>query len=127
VDDLRLIITQGLGLPYLVPLALDHLEENPLAEGSLYRGDLLMAVAGVDDDYWQGHPDQHVRAQTALRQALSRLEQVSLHNPWESALTEPGGPDAIDRESLEPRIRAAISRMESRPIGRGAQRARFPV
>nr|WP_095876306.1 contact-dependent growth inhibition system immunity protein [Streptomyces sp. TLI_235] len=42
---LRLLIGQGVGLPHLVPLALDLLERDPAAEGGLFPGDLLDAVA----------------------------------------------------------------------------------
>ena len=35
-EDLRLLIGQKVGLPYLVPLALDALEFDPLEEGDLY-------------------------------------------------------------------------------------------
>jgi hypothetical protein len=41
VEDLRIMIGQSIGLPYLVPLALQHLRKDPLAEGDFYPGDLL--------------------------------------------------------------------------------------
>jgi hypothetical protein len=47
VEDLRLMIQQQIGLQYLVPIALQNLRENPLAEGDLYPGDLLVAVLRV--------------------------------------------------------------------------------
>ena len=31
IEDLRILIGQNVGLPYLLPLALERLEENPLA------------------------------------------------------------------------------------------------
>ena len=40
-EDLRIMLGQGFGLPYLLPLALKVLEKNPLADGDLYEGDLL--------------------------------------------------------------------------------------
>jgi len=33
VENLRLVIGQRIGLTYLVPLAIEHLEANPLVEG----------------------------------------------------------------------------------------------
>jgi len=44
VEDLRMLIGQEVGLAHLIPLALDVLEANPLAEGALYPGDLLSNV-----------------------------------------------------------------------------------
>ncbi len=46
VEDLRIMIGQGVGLEYLLPKAIDILENNPLSEGDFYEGDLLVAVAG---------------------------------------------------------------------------------
>lgn len=45
VEDLRIMIGQGIGLKFLLPKAVDILEENPFAEGDFYAGDLLLAVA----------------------------------------------------------------------------------
>ena len=53
IEDLRLMIGQKVGLEYLIPIALDHLEANPLAEGDCYPGDLLAAVARVPDGFWR--------------------------------------------------------------------------
>ncbi|WP_326794010.1 contact-dependent growth inhibition system immunity protein (plasmid) [Streptomyces sp. NBC_00841] len=44
VEDMRLLIGQDIGLPYLLPLAVEVLRENPMAEGDMYEGDLLSAV-----------------------------------------------------------------------------------
>ncbi|NDU99271.1 contact-dependent growth inhibition system immunity protein [Spirosoma terrae] len=57
VEQLRLLISQQIGLVYLVPLALDVLWENILAEGDLYEGDLLASVAGLPLTFWQEHPE----------------------------------------------------------------------
>ncbi|WP_416397411.1 contact-dependent growth inhibition system immunity protein [Allohahella sp. A8] len=57
VEDLRLLIGQGIGLEHIVPLALAVLADNPRAEGKLYRGDLLTAVAGLADAFWHDNPE----------------------------------------------------------------------
>lgn len=51
-EDLRIMIGQNLGLPYLVPLAIERLKENVLAEGDLYPGDLLVTVTSTESDFW---------------------------------------------------------------------------
>jgi hypothetical protein len=56
VEDLRLLIGQGIGLTWLVPLALAQLAQNLFAEGDYYPGDLLSVVVRVPDSYWQKHP-----------------------------------------------------------------------
>ena len=40
-EDLRIMIGQNIGLKYFIPLAIDTLLDNVLAEGNLYEGDLL--------------------------------------------------------------------------------------
>jgi contact-dependent growth inhibition (CDI) system CdiI-like immunity protein len=57
VEDLRIMIGQNIGLQYLVPLALEHLRRNPLAEGDYYPGDLLKMVLSADAKFWQNHPE----------------------------------------------------------------------
>ena len=47
-EDLRIMLGQQIGVPYLLPLALDVLEKEPLAEGDMFPGDLLAAVLRLD-------------------------------------------------------------------------------
>ncbi|MDO3642605.1 contact-dependent growth inhibition system immunity protein [Mucilaginibacter sp. L3T2-6] len=52
VEDLRITIAQGIGLDYLVSLAIEVLSGNLLAEGDLYEGDLLKSVLSLDSEFW---------------------------------------------------------------------------
>lgn len=52
VEDLRILIGQRIGLRWLVPLAIERLENDPLASGDLYEGDLFASLAGVADSFW---------------------------------------------------------------------------
>lgn len=56
VEDLRVMIGQNFSLDYLIPLALETLEDNIYAEGNFYCGDLLDAVLRVDFDFWRKNP-----------------------------------------------------------------------
>ena len=56
-EDLRIMIVQNIALDYLVPLALEHLSEDPLVAGDYYRGDLLKSVLTVEPKFWDEHPD----------------------------------------------------------------------
>jgi hypothetical protein len=62
VEELRLLIARQKSLPRYVPRALDLLEQNPLAEGDYYPGDLLQAVLNVDVEYWRANREQWERA-----------------------------------------------------------------
>ncbi|MEV5205427.1 contact-dependent growth inhibition system immunity protein [Streptomyces sp. NPDC053720] len=57
VEDMRLLIGQHIGLPYLLPLALEVLRENPMAEGHMYEGDLLSAVLTRNPSVWAEFPE----------------------------------------------------------------------
>jgi hypothetical protein len=46
IEDLRLLLRQEIGLKYLFPMAIEHLEKNPFAQGN-YPGDLLKNVLKV--------------------------------------------------------------------------------
>jgi len=67
-EDLRIMIGQGIGLRWLVPLALEVLEEDPLAAGDFYSGDLLAAVLRVGPTFWSQEPEWHVRAKAVVAQ-----------------------------------------------------------
>ena len=53
IEDLRIMIGQSIGLKFLIPLAIDKLTENILAEGNLFEGDLLKSVLTSETDYWK--------------------------------------------------------------------------
>ena len=52
IEQIRLLISQQIGLEYLTELALEKLEWNILAEGDLYEGDLLEAVSKLPPKFW---------------------------------------------------------------------------
>ena len=72
IEDLRLLIGQQIGLPYLISLALDQLASNPWAEGDLYPGDLMKRVAEVPASYWTENPEMIPRFQSVLDEAENR-------------------------------------------------------
>jgi hypothetical protein len=69
VADLRVLISQRIGLEYLVPLALGHLERDPMVSGISYPagmyhpGDLCESVQRLPPEFWERHPDLLARWQ----------------------------------------------------------------
>ena len=57
VENLRVMIGQDIGLEFLIPLAVEVLQENPFAEGDYYPGDLLSMVMKVEPGFWRTHQD----------------------------------------------------------------------
>lgn len=57
-SDIDHMISQRIGLEYLIDRAVSTLFDNPLLEAWAYPGDLLLTVISVDPDFWRSHPDQ---------------------------------------------------------------------
>lgn len=87
-ENLRILIGQKNGLIYLVPLALNILESNPLVSGNLYKGDLLANVAAIPQEFWAEHSELNNRlveiahevsilSETLSRELVPRLEGFS--------------------------------------------------
>jgi CDI immunity proteins len=109
VEQLRLLIGQSQALTYLLPVALDRLERDPLVAGDFYRGDLLIAVLRAVER-WRGTTGFEERVRTIVDRALARLEEVPAVNWTAGEVADPDEPDEIDRRKLEPELRAARER-----------------
>ena len=72
IEQLRLLISQKIGIDYLTEIAIEKLEQNILAEGDLYEGDLLEAVLGLPLEFWNEKP-------TEFRTLQSLVERNSEH------------------------------------------------
>jgi len=57
IEDLRLMISQKIGLTYLVPEALEKLDADLFLEGHLYPGDLFDATLSAGLNYWFSHQE----------------------------------------------------------------------
>lgn len=54
--DFRIMINQSIGLPHLMPRAVNALEADPLVEAYGYPGDLLSAVMHADRTFLRQQP-----------------------------------------------------------------------
>ncbi len=88
VEDLRVLISQNVGLATTLPMALGMLRDRPLLEGDLYPGDLLVAVLRRPTDDWRGNRT----LADLLREALARLDPQDPDYPTGSDL-----PDLVAR------------------------------
>ncbi len=61
IEDLRIMIGQNIGLPYLLPIALNQLKNNILSEGDYYPGDLLSSVLTSEINYWKSNIEKWVK------------------------------------------------------------------
>ena len=67
--DLRMLITQDVGLKYLMPSAMHLLKQDPMLEADHYAGDLLCATMGVGSQYWSSAPHELVELKQLAHQA----------------------------------------------------------
>jgi hypothetical protein len=79
-EDLRLMIGQEFGLPYLVPLAIEKLTEDLFAEGDYHPGDLLAVVLKIKAAFWQDNQQLYsaVAALTTSRRDEIKEAGISL-------------------------------------------------
>jgi hypothetical protein len=87
IEDLRLLIVQSIGLRFLVPIAIEKLNANPLVEGAYYPGDLLDSLANLSDSFWSKYPDMNnlfVEIAASVCQLHARLgsETIPLLNSF---------------------------------------------
>ncbi|WP_207435620.1 contact-dependent growth inhibition system immunity protein [Sabulibacter ruber] len=73
IEDLRLMISQGIGLRYLIPFAIEKLKENILAQGDSHQGDLLQATRKVSSSFWAQYPQHRIELNALITQQLELL------------------------------------------------------
>ena len=77
VEDLRLMIGQKAGLPYLITLSLDILKDDLFADGDLFPGDLLQNILKVPASFWKEHRELWEKIHVLIK---DKIEEVSEHN-----------------------------------------------
>ena len=91
VEDLRIMIGQNISLGYLMPMAIEKLEQNPLAEGRFYAGDLLVNVLRADLEFWSKFPALKSKLIKIAEEAfeiptITRMEFESIQDAYNSFL-----------------------------------------
>jgi hypothetical protein len=75
--ELRLLLSHGRGVRWLLPLALGRLEREPFAAGDHGPGDLLSAVLMVDAATWDANPAWRARLADVVRGARSMVHVLA--------------------------------------------------
>jgi len=75
IEDFRILIGQDLSLKYLIPLAIEILEKDILAEGHFYEGDLLNSVLSSSKAYWEIEKEDWDKVKSIFKENISRIEQ----------------------------------------------------
>lgn len=70
---LRLMIGQQFGLPYLVPIALEKLEDDMFVEADYHEGDLLSNILNVDTEFWRDNRNYWAQLNQLIRDKRQEL------------------------------------------------------
>lgn len=76
IENLRIMIGQEIGLEYLIPMAIETLEENIFSEGDLYPGDLLDAVLKVNDKFWKNNLEYKNELEKIITENIEKLNSI---------------------------------------------------
>lgn len=75
-EDLRIVIGQNFSLTILIPRAISVLEEDILAEGDFYPGDLLKSVLTITQKFWDDYPELKIK----LKYLFAKNQQGIKHS-----------------------------------------------
>ncbi|MFE1828316.1 contact-dependent growth inhibition system immunity protein [Streptomyces yangpuensis] len=64
--DLRTLLAQQVALPFVLPLAVRLLAEDPLLDAYFYEGDLLLATVTVPEGAWAALPELRARLRAVV-------------------------------------------------------------
>jgi hypothetical protein len=65
-----------MGLPHLLPLAIERLREDPLASGDFFAGDLLLQVLRVPTAAWREHGNWRNEVVIIAGEFFTRMAEV---------------------------------------------------
>jgi len=107
IEELRIMIGQNIGLPFLLTLAVDILEKNPWVSGDMYPGDLLKVTATADFG-WRTEPDLSARTKQIVQHALAQIAGSAGSDANRAPAREM--PEDIPVRQLRRDLEAALSR-----------------
>ncbi len=80
IEQIRLLIGQNIGLPFLIPKTIYILKSNIFAEGDLYEGDLLKSVLDIKEDFWESHLDLKSQLRKIVADKIDYIERKNENN-----------------------------------------------
>jgi len=67
-EEIRLLIGQGAGLKYVIPLAVEVIKDTPLAETTYFEGDLLLQLLRLSGDDWAENASELAEFKAIVRE-----------------------------------------------------------
>ena len=65
-EQIRLLISQKIGIEYLIGISLEKLERNVLTECDFYEGDLLVTVSSLSTEFWNENQTEFLNFKTIV-------------------------------------------------------------
>jgi hypothetical protein len=78
VSDLRVMIGQKLGLQYLIPLAIEKLQDNIFVDSELYAGDLLESVLRIDTLFWDDNKSCWKQLNDLIKENRQEIKKMGI-------------------------------------------------
>ena len=66
--QIRPLISQKIGIDYLIGIALEKLKRNILTECDFYEGDLLIAVSSLPTEFWNKNQTEFLKFKNIVEQ-----------------------------------------------------------
>jgi hypothetical protein len=77
-EQLRTLISQQIGLKYLIPLAMEFLAKDILTEADFYPGDLLETVVNAGSNAWNQNADLRKQLLELIETNSEKIENADL-------------------------------------------------
>ena len=82
-ENLRLLIGQKISLKYVIPLAIEMLEENIFCAGNFGTCDLLIQILKTDCGFWNENEELYYRMNEIMSEVSSAKENLEIAlNLW---------------------------------------------
>ena len=78
LGDLRVMIGQKFGLQYLIPLAIEKLQDNIFVDAELYQGDLLENVLKMDTSFWENNKDCWTQLNEIIKDKRREIAEMDI-------------------------------------------------
>jgi hypothetical protein len=75
LSDLRLMIGQKFGLQFLVPLAIEKIQDDIFIEIDYYEGDLLSSILEIDTSFWNYNENHWTQLNKLITNKRHELEE----------------------------------------------------
>ncbi|MDE6520947.1 MAG: hypothetical protein K2K91_10950 [Ruminococcus sp.] len=76
IEEVRLLITQKIGVKYLLPVAVNALEDDIFQEVTYYDGDLLNAVLNLPMSFWSDNENEYEKMRVLIKKNYLKIQSA---------------------------------------------------